>query len=124
MNTPRTLAAALVIAAFAGSAFAQEATPDHWLEAGSTADRAAVHAAAVAAQRAGQIGFGEATQFVVLAESVRSRAQVQAEAVEALRLGLLDRGEANAPAATPAQAEQVRQAGLRAAGVPMAQIGR
>lgn len=124
MNTPRTLVAIALVAAFAGSAFAQEATPDHWLQAASTADRAEIQAAAVAAQRAGLIGFGEATPFVVQAESVKSRAQVRAEAAEAMRLGLLDRGEANAPTATPAQAEQVRQAGLRAAGVPMAQIGR
>ena len=47
--------------------------------------------------------------------STLSRAQVHAEAIEARRLGLLDwRSDGEPRIATPAEAESIRQAGLRA----------
>ncbi len=52
----------------------------------------------------------------------KTRAQVQAEAREALRLGLLTpNADETVKVATPAQAEQIRLAGLRAVGNPTAQ---
>jgi len=46
-----------------------------------------------------------------------SRTQVRAEAIEARRLGLLDgHGDRDPVQAAPAQAESMRQAGLRAIG--------
>lgn len=61
--------------------------------------------------------------FATDAPSSVTRAQVRAEAAEALRLGLLPQGEIER-VATPAQMEQVRQAGLRAAqGATLVQSG-
>jgi Domain of unknown function (DUF4148) len=56
----------------------------------------------------------------------KTRAQVAAETAEARRLGLLDVSENEYPKiATPEQAEQVRQAGLRAlAGTTVGQLNR
>jgi|JI8StandDraft_2_1071088.scaffolds.fasta_scaffold13413_4 hypothetical protein len=49
------------------------------------------------------------------APEAKTRAQVVAEMLEARRLGLLETNVENYPVqATPAQAEQIRQAGLRA----------
>ena len=128
MNTPRTLIAASLVslsALFAATgAVAQEATPDNWTQSVSTLSRAEVRADAAAALRAGLIESGEATRWNVPTAAVNTRAQVRAEAVAALQLGLTDRGEANAPSATPAQAEMIRQAGLRALSVPVAQFSR
>jgi len=125
MNTPRTLIAASFVALFAATgAVAQEATPDTWMQVTSSANRTDVRAEAASALRAGLIESGEASRWNVQTASVNHRAQVHAEAVAALQLGLTDRGEANAPAATPAQAEQIRQAGLRALSVPVAQATR
>jgi membrane carboxypeptidase/penicillin-binding protein len=128
MNTPRTLIAASLVslsALFAASgAVAQEATPDTWTQVTSTASRADVQAQAATALRAGLIESGEASRWNVPTAAVNTRDQVRAEAIAALQLGLTDRGEANAPAATPAEAEMIRQAGLRALSVPVAQLGR
>lgn len=124
MNTRHILAAAAIALVASGTAFAQEATPDTWLNATGSASRQAVHAEAVAAVQAGRLshGYGEAARFDrVAADSGLTRTQVRAEAIEAMRLGLTDRGEANAPAPTPAQSDAIRQAGLRAVVAQMAQ---
>jgi Domain of unknown function (DUF4148) len=128
MNTPRSLIASSLVtvaALFATSgATAQEATPTGFDQTVSVASRADVHAQAVAALRAGLIESGEASRSTFELQSTQTRAQVLAEAVEARRLGLLGHGELSAPSATPAQAEQIRSAGLRALSVPMAQASR
>jgi hypothetical protein len=73
----------------------------------------------LAAQRAGEITYGEGAAERALFANFKStlpRAQVRAETLEARRLGLLDhRGDASEPIViTPAQAKQIRMAGLRA----------
>ena len=50
----------------------------------------------------------------------KSRAQVVAETREAARLGLLNYGEAGPVQATPEQAHQIEQAGLRAVAIDFA----
>jgi hypothetical protein len=125
MNTARTLIAATFVTLFAATgATAQEATPDTWTEIASTASRAEVRADAAAALRAGLIEHGEASRSTRAFVSTKTRAQVRAETLAAVRLGLIERGEASAPSSTPAQAEVIRQAGLRALGVPLAQTVR
>lgn len=82
--------------------------------------RAEVHAEAVAANKArlGTITYGDAPLRARLlpGTSTFTRTQVRAEAIEARRLGLVSAGEAEARLPTPAEAESVRQAGLRAIG--------
>jgi hypothetical protein len=125
MNTPRTLIAASLVALFAATgAVAQEVTPTGFDQFTSIASRAEVRADAAAALRAGLIEQGEASRSTVAFVSTKTRAQVQAEATEAVRLGLVDGGELSAPSITPAQAERIQMAGLRALGVPMAQAAR
>lgn len=110
-----TLAAVVALAAgFASPAFAQEATPDHFDAVVSTASRDAVRADAIAAAKAGLIERGEASVDRSHFVSVKTRAQVTAEAREAVRLGVVGFGEGPAPRVTPAQAESIRMAGLRA----------
>ena len=123
-----TLAAAAVALLGAGASMAQaygdgeslreQAELRNWK---GTKTRAEVRAELLAAQRAGEITYGEgATERALLAnfKSTLTRAQVRAETLEARRLGLLDhRGDASEPIViTPAQAEQIRMAGLRAIG--------
>lgn len=109
-----TIATGLVAAiGFTTAAFAQEVTYWNPQDAQSTKSRAEVRAEAVAALKAGQIESGEASRFVIETHGTKSRAQVMAEAVEARRLGVIGHGEVSV-VATPAQAEQVRLAGLRA----------
>jgi hypothetical protein len=89
-------------------------------EGTSTLSRQQVKAELQQAQREGRLGGGDAAMERALFgnfESTASRAQVRAEAIEARRLGLLDtRGDGEPVVATPAQAESIRQAGLRAIG--------
>ena len=59
------------------------------------------------------LSTGNLTPVAAPATSM-SREQVRAEAVEATRLGLTQLNGSNAKAATPAQTEQIRLAGLRA----------
>jgi hypothetical protein len=125
MNTRHSLIASALVAAFAASpAFAQEATPDTWTDIASTTTRAEVRADAAAALRAGEIERGEASSASADFRSLKTREQVRAEAVAAMRLGLIGHGERSAPSFTPAQAESIRQAGLDALSVPMAQATR
>lgn len=101
-------------AAFAAPAMAQEATPDHFAAVQSVVTRDAVRAHTIAALKAGQIERGEASVDTRVFVSTKTRMQVAAEAAEALRLGLVGHGEGPSPAATPAQAEMIRMAGLQA----------
>lgn len=125
MNKLSTLVAGVVAAlGFATAAQAQEATRfDTTID--SQKSRAEVRAEAVAAVRAGELSYGEASQGYAFdgaaTDSAKSRTQVAAEAREAQRLGVLNRGEASV-FVTAEQAEQIRAAGLRAAGVPVASL--
>lgn len=120
MNTRITTAAALISAAFltfaAPLAMAQEATPDTWQQVQSTVSRDTVRAQAVAALKAGEIERGEASVDRSNFRPTLSRVQVAAEAREALRLGVLSFGEGPAYQVTPAQADAIRMAGLKAIG--------
>lgn len=120
MNTRITTLAALISATFltfaAPLAMAQEATPDTWQQVQSTVSRDTVRAQAVAALKAGEIERGEASVDRSNFRPTLSRAQVAAEAREALRLGVLGFGEGPAYQPTPAQAEAIRLAGLKAIG--------
>jgi purine nucleoside phosphorylase len=120
MNTRLTTAAALISALFttfaAPLAMAQEATPDTWQVVNTTLSREAVRADAVAALKAGLIERGEASVDHSNFRPTLSRVQVAAEAREALRLGVLSFGEGPAYQATPAQADAIRMAGLKAIG--------
>lgn len=116
-------ASALVMLAAAPAVFAQEATPDTWISASkSRLTRAEVRAEAIAARDAGLIPRGEASVEPFLPRTAaalaqgKTRAQVRAETAEARRLGLMaHRGESSDwTEITPAQAEQIRVAGLRA----------
>jgi hypothetical protein len=119
-------ASALVMLAAAPAVFAQEATPDTWISASqSTLTRAEVRAQAITARDAGLLARGEASVEPLQSPQQRkanelaqgkTRTQVLAETAEARRLGLLsNRGEgSDVPEITPAQAEQIRVAGLHA----------
>jgi hypothetical protein len=81
----------------------------------STQSRADVRAQAIAARDAGQLPDTDIVTFKVPAGFEKTRPQVLAELQEAQRLGLVNVDAHAYPViATPAQAEQVRQAGLRA----------
>jgi hypothetical protein len=111
----RTLIA-VALAAIASASFAAgEATDEIPQPATSTVSRADVQAVAVAARQAGLIAQGELSLVteVTMGASQVTRAQVQAELSEARRLGLVGGGE-RTRVATPAQAEQIRLAGLAA----------
>lgn len=120
MNARLISLSALLAAAFAVPAMAQEATPDNFAGLRSVVARDAVRADAIAALKAGLIERGEASIDRQVHVATKSRAQVAAEAREALRLGLVGHGEGPAPLATPAQAEQIRLAGLQALSTAMA----
>lgn len=124
MNTRTLIAALLSTIAIAPVAMAQEATPDTFASITSTASRAAVHADAVAALKAGTIERGEASRSFGTFVSAKSRAQVAAEGQQAQRLGVIAFGEGPAPVVTPAQAESIRMAGVQAAGSSVAQATR
>ncbi|MFN3495786.1 MAG: DUF4148 domain-containing protein [Hydrogenophaga sp.] len=80
--------------------------------------RADVRDQAIAARDAGLIARGEILPVQADRGIGKSRDQVQAEYVEARRLGLVATGEIQ-PIASPAQAEQVRTAGVRATQIVM-----
>ncbi len=97
----------LVLTAVAGAAMAQTAP----------LTRAEVRAQAIAARDAGQLPDTDIVAFNVPAGFEKTRAQVLAELNEAQRLGLVNVADGEYPViATAQQAEQVRQAGLRAVG--------
>lgn len=75
-------------------------------------------AEAAAAVASGQIAFGEVMRFADASDgSGKSRAQVRGETIEAMRLGLIPYGQVPIRAATPADLESIRLAGVRAARV-------
>jgi hypothetical protein len=118
MNRKTLIAAATTVLALigAGSALAVEATDDFpATQVLSSKSRADVVAELAAAQRNGEVNYGEASA-APQASSTVTRTQVVAELREARRLGLLGSNEAGAPVPTAAQNEAIRQAGLRAIG--------
>lgn len=85
--------------------------------AGVGKTRAQVVAELAEARRLGQLGDPDTVTFKAPAGPGKTRAQVKAELAEALRLGLVNVTDNNYPVTiTAEQAEQIRQAGLRAAG--------
>ena len=126
MNRKILIAAAAVLLANAGTAFAIEATqdfPDATIL--STKTRAEVKRELIAAEAQGPITYGEASPEPQVA-STMPRAQVVAEMNEARKLGLLaiSSKEPGMRLATPAEEEEIRQAGLDAIGVNMAHNAR
>lgn len=84
---------------------------------GFSKTRAEVRAELADAQRLGQLGDPDIVTFDVPTGPGKTRVQVLAELAEAQRLGLVNINDNKYPVvATPEQAEQIRQAGLRAAG--------
>jgi len=117
MNRTTLIAAATAFIALAGagSAFAVEGTQDFSnVQTLSSQSRDSVRSELAAAARTGALVGGEASAAPVPASS-QSRAIVVAETREALRLGVVGSNEAEIRVATPAQQEQIRLAGLRAA---------
>jgi hypothetical protein len=83
----------------------------------STLTRAEVQAQAIAARDAGHFDNMDTQPLVVPTGFEKTRVQVLAELNEAQRLGLVNVSDSEYPKiATAQQAEQVRQAGLRAIG--------
>ena len=114
MNAKTLIATALVLSfAGTGAAFAQEATQDFPVPQWKSSITRAEVIATLKAVPAAQASYGEAST-APKAASTLSRAQVQAETREALRLGVIGSDEGAVRVATPAQAEQIRAAGLRA----------
>ena len=114
MNAKTLIATALVLSfAGAGAAFAQEATQDFPVPQWKSSVTRSEVVATLKATPAAQVQTGEASA-APKAASALSRAQVQAETREALRLGVIGSDEGSVRVATPAQAEQIRAAGLRA----------
>jgi hypothetical protein len=125
MNTKTLLTAAFAaISAIsmlgAGSAFANEGTYDDPVSSASTStlSRADVRAETVRARAAGLIASGERSIVIVDTGPTLTRAQVKAESLEAIRVGGISRHEQSV-APTAAQAESIRQAGLRAVAMTM-----
>lgn len=90
MNTTQSLIAAIALtAAAAGSAFAQEATPDSWLQTvHGTKTRAEVSAELQAARQAGLTRAWSAGYMEPLRASAL-RAEVQARTLQAIQTGEL-----------------------------------
>lgn len=114
MNFTTRFVAAAVLSTLGTIAFAQEGVQDSTWITPSTMSRADAQAATEAGLRNAPRTTTSNT-VVAASNPTLSRTQVQAEAREAMRLGLIPITEANAGrVATPAEAEQIRQAGLRA----------
>lgn len=115
MRFTTQLISSLVLASFGVAAMAQEAVQDSTWITPSTMSRADVKSETLSAVRSGNLPRGDAPyDFAQAPKSSMSRAQVHAEAKEAMRLGLVQFGEAPVRAATAADLEQIRSAGLRA----------
>jgi hypothetical protein len=125
MSTPFRLACVCLLASLSGVAIAHEAE-QWWERIPSTRTRAEVRAELEAAQRAGTSTPRYEPLYALQPKGDRtlSRAQVQAEAREAVRLGLTTKYEVSPRRATPSELEQIRQAGLRAAGGSTQHAGR
>ena len=112
LSTRILLPIALTVAA--GASFAEGPIQGNEVFAfTSQASHADVRGQAIAARNAGLIANGEITPVQKVEAVGKTRAQVSAETAEARRLGLLNIGE-EMKFATPAQAEQIRMAGLQA----------
>ena len=112
MNAAQSLIVAIALtAAAAGSAFAQEATPDTWLQGvHSSKSRADVSAELIAAR---QSGLTEAWSAGYM-EPVRSsalRTEVKAQTAQAIRSGELKAINAEVYGYAPAASVRVSQAG-------------
>ena len=84
-------------------------------EGNSQLTRAQVQAETIAARDAGLLPDGQIVAIPAPQGEAKTRAQVVAELNEARRLGLVEISDSVYPVlATPAQAEQIRMAGLRA----------
>lgn len=118
------LTLAIALAGAATATFAMEGTQDFpSADQLSSRSRAEVIAEYLAARQAGTLeihNYAEASRAPQPASTL-SRAQVVAEAREALRLGLTGADEEGLRVPTPAQAELIRAAGLRALERQMAQ---
>lgn len=115
-------AAAFALSLAHGAVLAESGDVDPLAGFVSTKTRAEVIAEAAAERTAGQVRVGEhAGEPVAAFVSTKSRAQVRAELREAQRLGLVgSRGDAQPRLTTPEEAEQIRQAGLRASSLQIA----
>jgi hypothetical protein len=104
MNVTKLIAPAL-FAAFGTGAFAQEATPDTWIDdAVASKSRHQVMAELAQARMDGSIKSGSITyDFVAATDSVKRRDQIMAEVIAARESGEYDRlnSEAHAFGATP-----------------------
>jgi hypothetical protein len=96
MNTRTLIAlATFAVAASAGTAFAQEATPDNWNDVVSTKTRAQVLAELKQARADGSIKAGSAGYLNPIV-SQKSRDEVRGEVLAAARSGELSRIDAEA----------------------------
>lgn len=96
-----------------------EATPDSPKSFASARPRALVRAETLTAMAAGTIERGEAASaYPRPFEPTVTRAEVNAETIAAIGLGLIAHGEQPLHDATPAEEENIRQAGLRAHDAP------
>jgi Domain of unknown function (DUF4148) len=115
MKFTTRLITATVLASLGATAMAIEAEQASTWMTPSVKSRAEVKAETVAAMRDGSLSRNESSYTVVPGSgSSLTRAQVMAEAREAMRLGLIPVHEGYSRVATPAENEQIRQAGLRA----------
>jgi hypothetical protein len=107
MNTKQTfIAIAATLSLAAGSAFAQEATPDTWTHVSTTKSRADVSAELTQARASGLTRSWSAGYFEPVT-SVLSREAVRAETVRAIRSGELDAINAEVYAFVPAHPVRV-----------------
>lgn len=112
MTTTRNLIAAAIASVSllsAGATFAQEATPDTWLQVQSTQTRADVSANLAAARKSGLTKSWSAGYM----EPVRSqalRADVRAQTVQAIQSGEIKAINAEVYGYTPAASLRVSQA--------------
>jgi hypothetical protein len=115
MNFTR-LITVTVLASLGTAAMAIEAEQSSTWMTPSVKSRAEVKAETLAAMKDGSLSRGNESSYTVVPGTGSSvtRAQVQAEAREAMRLGLIPVHEGYTRLATPAENEQIRQAGLRA----------
>ena len=120
MNRNTRFAALALLSLLGSAAIAQDDLQTSTWATPSTLSR-------VDAKEATDAGFRNAARtttsytVVAVANPTLSRTQVAAEAREAMRLGLVPVTEANAGRrASPAEAEQIRQAGLRAVNTEIA----
>ena len=111
MNATQSLIAAIVLtAAAAGSAFAQEATPDSWLQGvQSTKSRAEVSAELTAARQSGLTKAWSAGYMEPVRNSAL-RAEVRARTLQAIQSGELNAINAEVYGYLPAGSLKLSQA--------------